>query len=247
MASEPKRLGAAKPTVHLKKEAEKKSKRNMIIISVFIGVIFLISTFAFPYFNNPAPIGNSGGQIDDRNKPKGYINSDGDWVEPILIIDRQSGKPRYLPVSFRYSPEEMKSFRLSSELFNKVVLSNKIYLTFNPNIDETEPVSNQSVLANMQIVLFELTKGIEIRNKNAIAAYTEDTEPVDERVPVKTCKDASEDALVIYVQSLSEVQAEPKTNQTYLQGENCIVISGDVEYLKRVSTATSMQLFGVEF
>ncbi len=247
MASEPKKLGAAKPTVHLKREAEKKNKRNMIIISVFIGAIFLISTFAFPYFNNPLPIGNSGQGGDEKNKPPGYRNSDGDWVELVLIMDRQTGKPSYLPVAFRYSPEEVKEYRFTSELFNKFVFSNKIYLAFNPNIKEIDATTNQSFLANMQIVMFELTKGIEIRNKNAVAAYTEDSDPIDERVPIKSCKDANNEILVIHMQSLGEGLAEPKMNQTDLQNNNCIVISGDGEYLRRVASAVSMQLFGVEF
>lgn len=115
-------------------------------------------------------------------------------------------------VIFRLDPREAGKIPLEEEAVSKIIGGRKVYITYNPN---QENISSVVVAAAQVARIIPLLHG----NK-PVVAYTEDANPVDPNIPLKTCEDATEETPVIVFEVGNKTQILEENNCIHVQGEN---------------------------
>lgn len=114
------------------------------------------------------------------------------------------------PIKFRLDPREAEGIEVSNESTEKIYTSDKVYVTYNPNVDEVSKVA---------IAAIEISRVIPLITGLAITeAFTEDANPINPDIPLKTCDDATETTAVIQLE-ISDV------NEVIREGE-CVIVKG---------------------
>jgi len=115
------------------------------------------------------------------------------------------------PIKFRLDPRKAGNITIDQLSTEKIYNSNKIYISYNPNQEGISKV----VIAAIEIArVVPLVIGLPITE-----AYTEDSEPINPNVPLKTCTDASETTAVIVLE-VSD------SNEVVREGE-CVIVRGE--------------------
>ncbi len=115
------------------------------------------------------------------------------------------------PIKFRLDPREAGDITIGEGVTDKVYSASKTYISYNPNQEELSKV----VVAAIEISrIIPLITGLTITE-----AFTEDSNPINPNVPIKTCADADENTAVIVIE-VSNV------NEVVLEGD-CVVVRGE--------------------
>jgi hypothetical protein len=146
-------------------------------------VIFILVTSIFGLYTNRP-------QTDQQVAPEPsffyeevafYEQSDGFFG---VYLQRSDGQVQ--PISFRLDPRTMNDILIESDLNQKIRNATKIYTSYNPNLDTS--------YAKMAVAIGEVTRLLPLITVNRAVsknAFTEDANPIDPNVPIKTCKDAT--------------------------------------------------------
>ena len=114
-----------------------------------------------------------------------------------------------IPVYFRLDPREAGNISLEDQSIQQIVNSKKIYLTFNPNHQD---------IAKIIVAAGEVARILSLYNIETITAYTEDSNPVNPDIPLKTCEDVSEDIGIVYV--------DTGNNTEVIVDQGCVIVNG---------------------
>jgi len=118
-------------------------------------------------------------------------------------------KGKEMPIAFRLDPRNASNITIDDNAIKEIFSANKIYLTTSPN---------QPDLAKVAIASAEIARIIPLYDIEVVAAYTEDSDPPNPNVPLKTCSDATNTTSVIYLSV---------GNETSITNNNgCITVSG---------------------
>jgi len=117
-----------------------------------------------------------------------------------------------IPAAFRLDPREAHNIPLEEEAVSEILSAQKIYLTFNPNEGE---------LSKIAVASAELSRILAVFRIPIKGAYTEDTNPINPDIPLKTCEDATQDVKIILLQ--------PNQPTGITIEDNCIYLSGETE------------------
>ncbi|MEM2954691.1 MAG: hypothetical protein QW625_01950 [Candidatus Nanoarchaeia archaeon] len=117
------------------------------------------------------------------------------------------------PIAFYLDPREASGIFVSAEAKN-LLKSNKVYITFNPN---------QKNLSYFGIAGAQISRIFALYNIPVVGAYTEDTNPIDPNVPIKTCEDANNLTAIIELKigNSTEIMRDKQfLNCYYIMGKN---------------------------
>ena len=134
-----------------------------------------------------------------------------------------------IPIAFRLDPRQAGNISLDYAAIQRILGAQKIYITFNPN---------QKNLGKFAVASAEISRITSIYRIPTIGAYIEDANPIDEKVPIKTCADTA-DKTIIMTLSIG------KENSVTSDG-NCINVSGKtVDDLILAADKLGMNLVGI--
>ena len=148
---------------------------------------------------------------------------------------------RYLPISV----SAFKKRAINPSIPSKIIpikihiipnlnSSSKIYITFDPN-DE-----NLGEFATAGVEISRLTGGLY--NIPTIGAYTQDSDPINPNIPLKTCdEDATDSVTIITIDKVSGGDQDG----AFLQ-KDCIFIKAEnTEDLRLIADRIGMNLIGI--
>ncbi len=116
---------------------------------------------------------------------------------------------QYYTMGFRVDPREIRETPIDLATTNATYAAKSVYATVNP-LDSP---------AKVGVAKLQLARSISLMNPVQITdAYTQDSDPIDPDVPIKTCGDATSETLII------EFKIGTK-DEVYMDG-NCVVVEG---------------------
>jgi len=209
------------PPIKPKKKGNWKKKITAIVI--VLGLVFLVATMALGAWN---PLDKGEEQQEGIFEISGYTFfelEDDTFGTYVLANDNK------IPVAFRLDPRNASQYHLDEGIVNMVLNSAKVYITFNPN---------QEDLAKLAVASAEISRITGLYGIQTVGAYTEDSNPINKNIPLKTCTDASDTISVINMQ-VSD------SNSVTLDG-NCVsVFAENVDDLILVADKLGMNLLGI--
>lgn len=116
-----------------------------------------------------------------------------------------------IPVAFRLDPRNASEFYIQDGVVNEILKTGKTYITFNPN---------QEDLGKFAVASAEIARITGLYGINTVGAYTEDSEPVNPNIPLRTCDDVSNTTSVILMQISNETGI-------YLDNNNCVHVNAE--------------------
>ncbi len=138
-----------------------------------------------------------------------------------------------IPIAFRLDPREAGNIALDTSVIAKILQASKIYIVFNPNEQKLYP-------AKFAIASAEISRITGLYQIPTIAAYSEDSNPVNLEVPVRTCADAGGKTAVIILTAVGG-----KTGISLADGD-CITVAGaDADSLILASDKLGLNLVGI--
>lgn len=143
-------------------------------------------------------------------------------------IDLKKATTRF---AFREDPRILSNIPLNEDVVNIILSSNKLYLSYNPND------VNISKIAIAGIQIARITGNVF--RIPTTEAYTEDAQPVDPNIPLRTCEDATDSSAVIILQITD-------TTEIISEGR-CIIVKGEnADELIQSADKLGMNLVGVK-
>lgn len=196
---------------------EKKSKLAGKIAAVVVAIIFIGSMFAI----------FSGEEEENQNalEVNGYkfYESNGGYSTKIQTDNGEQA------ISFSSNPEDLGNISVDEATISALSGDKKVYITFNPN---------QLSLSEASLAYYDLGGILGYAKGSVIIAFTEDSNPVDPNVPLRTCADS--DKYNIIELSLGDVNK-------VVNDAGCVKIIGkDTEGLQKASSKLAMWLVGVK-
>lgn len=127
-----------------------------------------------------------------------------------------------IPVQFRLDPREAQGIPLESGVVPLLLASKKVYITLNPN----QPDLGKFAVASAEISRITALYGI-----NTIGAFTEDSDPPDPNVPLRTCDDADNrtKTSVVYINLGNSTEIAEENSCIYVTGETAddLILAAD--------------------
>ncbi len=134
-----------------------------------------------------------------------------------------------VPIQFRLDPRNATSIPIEEQAVKQIFTAQKIYITFNPN---------QKELSKIAVAAVEISRIIGLYGIPVVAAYTEDSNPINPDIPIRTCDDVSETTTIIYLGI-----GETKIN-TF---EGCVLVTGEnTDDLILAADKLGMHLLGIK-
>ena len=147
----------------------------------------------------------------------------------ITINVEKDGVKSLYNVNVRYDPRELEIINIDKGIKDKLVDSNQVYITMNPNANYSSKVT----MAGLEIKKF--ISNPFLWNKNASAAFTEEYQ--DNEFLIKKCEESNDKEVVILLQTGSE-------NIVYF--DKCVIVEGkDEEGMIRSADRLVLDLIGV--
>jgi|GEM_PF-1642722 len=185
-----------------------KKKKVSIWYKIFAAIIIvtMIGWVLAIYVDNQTNDNNSnGGSTFEVSGYTFFMTPDGAFN---TMYETGSGE---IPVPFRLDPREATNISIDSTAVPALLASTKVYITSSPKVDNYAMYAMAGVQVARLLGLYSI---------QTLGAYTEDNEPPNPNIPLKTCADVSAEkkTSVIYVHL---------GNETAVRNENgCINITG---------------------
>lgn len=140
-----------------------------------------------------------------------------------------------IPVAFRLDPREAGNISLEEQAIQQILTAKKIYIAFDPQQPKED-------LPKMAVAAAEISRITGLYNLQTVGAFTRDSDPVNQNVPIKTCKDVDIGVTVI------EMQIDNSTEQnSILQDKGCVkVIAKSSDGLILAADKLGMNLIGIK-
>ncbi|MEK6807444.1 MAG: hypothetical protein AABX75_00280 [Nanoarchaeota archaeon] len=208
---------------------EKKKSKTWVKLLVGAIVLFMVTwVIAIAFQDN----GGSG----EEKKPKNYIQV-GNY-EFYVLDDNTFGTfltagDNKIPIAFRLDPRQARNITIDSSVVAKILKASKVYIAFNPNEPRLNP-------AKFAVASAEISRIMGIYNIPIVAAYTEDSNPINPSVPIKTCKDVSNSTVILVL------TAQSMSNAITSEG-GCITVAGkNSDDLILTADKLGMHLVGIK-
>jgi len=139
-----------------------------------------------------------------------------------------------IPIEFRLDPRNASQIDMEKEIVDQILGSEKVYITFNPN---------QENLGDVAVAAAEVSRITgKVYNIPTTGAFTEDSDPIDPTVPIKTCEDVIDNEEITVI----EIKVMEGAPSKITKNNNCIkIISGESEDLILVADKLGMNLVGI--
>lgn len=199
--------------------APQKPKKKMSIWAKIFAIVVIVSMTGWvfaAYIENP----------DNQDKKKSPYEFE---VSGYTFYDLQDGTfGTYIgegkdetPIAFRLDPRNASNISLESEAVTKLLSAKKAYVTVNPN--------NQTELAKIAVAAAEISRILPLYNVSTVGSYTEDSNPSNPNVPIRTCNDVSATTAVVYLQIGNETGIKNVNGCVYVTGANAdeLILAAD--------------------
>ena len=127
----------------------------------------------------------------------------------VFIIYLPLSNGQYYKMGYRLDPRLINNYEYPSDVLNLIQSNNKIYLSTNPNIID----------GKINVAILELANSISLAgldsNTKMIESFTEDSNPINPEVPLKSCD--SKDFVI-------EFNIVDRNEGVFI-GDNCIQIN----------------------
>ena len=134
-----------------------------------------------------------------------------------------------IPVAFRLDPRNASQYYVDEGVVDKILNSAKVYIAFDPN---------QEDLAKLAVASAEISRITGLYGIQTIGAYTEDSDPINENIPLRTCADVSDTVTVINMQLSDSAGIALDDACVYVSAEN-------IDDLILVADRLGMELLGI--
>ena len=129
--------------------------------------------------------------------------------DSVFIVYLPLSNGQYYKMGYRLDPRLINNYEYPSDVLNIIQSNNKIYLSTNPNIID----------GKINVAILELANSISLAgldsNTKMIESFTEDSNPINPEVPLKSCD--SEDFVI-------EFNIVDRNEGVFI-GDNCIQIN----------------------
>ena len=162
----------------------KKNNLVLFLISLFIIIAIVVVVYNYNYSpNKPFAYKNT----------VFYPNSDGFFYVyyNLTNITQQ--------IEFRLDPRQMDNIALYTNPRGKTENASEIYLTYNPNLNISYGKLMVALIEVARLIPYTTTKSISTQE-----ALTEYSEEIGDRLPFKTCADATNETVVIVFDPVSD-------------------------------------------
>ncbi len=133
-----------------------------------------------------------------------------------------------IPILFRLDPRNATAIPIAEQAVKQIFTAQKVYITFNPN---------QKNLSKIAVAAVEISRILALYGIPVTAAYTEDANPVNPDVPIKTCNDVSDTVTVLYL-GIGKTEID-----TY---GGCVLVTGETtDELILAADKLGMHLLGI--
>jgi len=189
-------------------------------VITFIVIFVLITSIFGLYTNRPQSNQQSAPEPSFfHNEIAFYEQSDGFFG---VYLQRSDGQVQ--PVSFRLDPRTMDDILIETNLNQKIRNATKIYTTYNPNLDTS--------YSKVAVAIGEVTRLLPLITVNRAVsknAFTEDSDPVNPDVPIKTCSDATLEYPVISFEIGNQNRVNSEGFCIHVTGKNAddLILSAD--------------------
>jgi len=168
-------------------------------LMVFLPIIFL-ATWGLAMWN---PLEGNDGQQNDQGKfeVEGYTFyelNDSTFGTYIYANNQQ------IPIQFRLDPRNASSISMEEDAPQKLMNISKVYITFDPN---------QQDIGKVAVAAAELSRITGLYHIETIGAYTQDSNPVNPNVPIRTCEDATNKTTVVLLNITNGTASEITTDE----------------------------------
>ena len=155
-----------------------------------------------------------------------YVEED----DNVFLVYLPLSNGKFYKMGYRLDPRLIYNYEYPEEVTNLIKSKNKIYLSTNPNI----------VDGKINVAILELVNSISLSsissNTKMIEAFTEDSNPINNEVPLKSCR--SKDFVI-------EFNIVDSNEGVYI-GDNCIQINAsDSDSLINYADAIGYGLVGI--
>jgi len=127
----------------------------------------------------------------------------------VFIVYLPLSNGQYYKMGYRLDPRLINNYEYPSDVLNLIQSNNKIYLSTNPNIID----------GKINVAILELANSISLAgldsNTKMIESFTEDSNPINPEVPLKSCD--SKDFVI-------EFNIVDRNEGVFI-GDNCIQIN----------------------
>jgi hypothetical protein len=203
-----------------------KSDKSVILI---IGVVIIFLALIFILFKTPTGSNNDRVVHESMYGEYPLIQDGNDWFVKVFIPKRNNS----YNIEMRNSPFEVENitFHNISYVLNKIVNSDQIYLSVDPELGSLAVVG--------MIELSRITgQRYDIYNIPTTGALTRSTNFSDPTTPIMNCANSTASDLVIEFEIAQENMIYPK--------DNCIIVSGtDEENIVKSTDRLVYTLLGV--
>ncbi len=137
-----------------------------------------------------------------------------------------------IPVAFRLDPRNASAVSLDPTAIQQVLTAKKIYLTFDPNTENT---------AKIIVAALEISRITGLYNLETVSAFTKDSDPPSPNVPIRTCSDVSSTITVM------ELGINGMADTGIKNDKGCIKITGkNADELISAADKLGMNLIGIK-
>lgn len=137
-----------------------------------------------------------------------------------------------IPVAFRLDPRNASTISLDQSTVQQILTAKKIYLTFDPMIEDK---------ARVAVAVAEIARITSLYNIETVGAYIKDSDPPSPGVPIRTCEDTSSTITVL------ELGIDNLTSTSIVNQKGCIKMNGQTaDDLIGAADKLGMNLIGIK-
>ena len=198
-----------KRTIINKHKKENPKKKKIYAISAgLIALLMVFSGFLYAILSNP-------NQTDSSDYIESFDFNGIEFKKHIQghFVALYPYANKIIPFSFYLDPRNADEITITDNV-RSIKSSTKVYVAYNPNSNNTRELSAAAT---------EFARILPFSHENisVVAAFTEDTNPINEYVPVKTCDDANFlTSVVIFRTGINATRIYAKDNCIFVEAQN---------------------------
>ncbi len=206
-------------------EKKKSPWSKIIVISIiFFMVAWVVAGFSSDIFSGKEKLPSNTFQVSSYTF---YTLEDGTFGTYTAI-----GKQK-VPIAFRLDPRKAGEIPFFESVLNTILNSQKVYITFDPN--------NPKERGKMAVAAAEISRITSLYQIETTGAFTRDTDPIEPKIPIRTCGDAKAGVSIIELRFSDKtyIGVDPLDNR-------CIVIEAPTgDDLILAADKLGMNLIGI--
>ncbi len=196
-----------------------KSKKKMSIWAKVFAVVVIISMTGWvfaAYIENP--------DNEDKKKNPNLIEISGysfyDLQDGTYGTFINAGGKDEIPIAFRMDPRNASNISIDNTSVTQLLSAKKVYVVVSPNNTE---------LAKIAVAAAEISRILPLYNITTVGAYTEDSNPPNPNIPIRTCNDTSATTGIVYLSIGNKTGIETIDGCVHVTGINAdeLILAAD--------------------